>query len=94
MLTACGGRLPSTARTQGIIRHHFNHYGKKYKTSPFGKKKVTNVELLKVEEIHKNLIAVQSFVTIEGPEVFKVRVVIEKGPFGWRYVSWENLTGN
>lgn len=92
-LTACGGRLPATSKSQAIIRKHFNQYGKEYKESPFGNKKVTNVEILKAEEIHKHLVSVQSFLTIQGPEVFKVRVVIEKGPFGWRYVSWENLSG-
>jgi len=92
-ITACDGRLPTTARSQAILRKHFNHYGKEYKESPFGKKKVTNIEILKMEEIHKHLVALVSFLTIEGPEVFKVRVVIEKGPFGWRYVSWENLSG-
>lgn len=91
---ACAGRLPSQTKTTKIIRKHFHQYGKEYKESPFGNKKVTNVELLTTEEIHKHLIAVQSFVTIEGPEVFKVRVVIEKGPFGWRYIAWENLSGN
>lgn len=93
MLAACGGRLPTTAKTQSILRHHFQKYGKKYKESPFHNKKITNIEVLKMDEIHKNLIVAQSFVTIEGPEVFQVRMTIEKGPFGWRYVSWENLSG-
>lgn len=92
-LLACGGRLPTQSTTKNIIRKHFNHYGRDYKKSPFGGKKVTNVEILKVEEIHKHWVSAISFVTIEGPEVFKVRVVVEKGPFGWRYVSWENLSG-
>lgn len=93
-LLACGGRLPTQTTTQNIIRKHFNRYGKEYKTSPFGSKKVANVEILKIDEIHKHLVSAVSFVTIEGPEVFKVRMVIEKGPFGWRYVSWENLSGS
>lgn len=90
---ACSGRLPAQARTKRIIRHHFSDYGKDYKSSPFGGKKVENVEILKMEEIHKHLLAVTSFITLSGPEVFKVRVVIEKGPFGWRLVAWENLSG-
>lgn len=94
LLTACAGRLPSAERSKNMIRKHFNQYGKKYETSPFGKKKVTDVEILKTEEIHKQLVAIQSFVTVEGPEVFKVRIVLEKGPFGWRYVAWENLSGS
>lgn len=93
-LAACSGRLPSTERSKEIIRRHFDRYGKKYESSPFGKKKVTDVEILKQEEIHKQLVAIQSFVTVEGPDVFKVRVVLEKGPLGWRTIAWENLSGN
>lgn len=90
---ACGGRLPAQSTAKNIVRNHFNQYGKKYEASPFGGKKVTNVEILKIEEIHKHLVSAVSFVTLEGPEVFKVRLVIEKGPFGWRALSWENLSG-
>lgn len=96
VLVACGGRLPPTGTTREIVRRHFNKYAKKYEKSPFGNKKVLNVEILGVEEIHKKLASAQAFVTMEGadntgPEVYKVRVVIEKGPFGWRTVAWENL---
>ncbi|MBI4224067.1 MAG: hypothetical protein HY609_03980 [Deltaproteobacteria bacterium] len=93
MMLACGGRLPAQSTAKNLIRKHFNKYGKKYEASPFGGKKVTSVEILKIDEIHKHLVSAISFVTIEGPEVFKVRMVIEKGPFGWRTVSWENLSG-
>lgn len=89
---ACGGRFPSNSRTTQMVRRHFNKYAKKYPTSPLGNKKVISVELLQTEEIHKKLIAVFAFVTMEGPEVYKVRVTLEKGPFGWRYIAWENLT--
>ena len=71
---------------------YVNKYGKEYEQSPFGGKKVSNVEILQINEIHKKLVAVLAFVTLSGSEVFKVRVTLEKGPFGWRYVSWENLT--
>lgn len=96
----CGGRMPNTQTTTRLIRNHFNDYADKYKTSVFGKKKVASVELLKVEEIHKNLVSVAAFVTMsapkgasESPDVHKVRVTLEKGPFGWRYLAWENLGG-
>ena len=99
--TACAARLPSPTRTTQLIRHHFNGYAKEYETSIFGKKKVANIEILKMEEIHKHFISVQAFVTMQGPatetssgtDVHKVLVQIEKGPFGWRYVAWENLGG-
>lgn len=92
-IVACGGRLPSTSKSTQLIRKQFNKYGKKYETSPFGNKKVTNVEILGVEEIHKHLVSVQAFITLEGSDVHKVRVTIEKGPFGWRTVAWENMGG-
>lgn len=90
---ACGGRLPTEQRTTRIIRNHFNDYAKEYKQSPFENKKVVGIEILNTQEIHKHLIAVEAFVTMQGPDVYKVRMNIEKGPFGWRYVSWENLSG-
>ncbi|MDZ4224687.1 MAG: hypothetical protein U1D33_02140, partial [bacterium] len=91
-LSACGGRLPSSSRSTSLIRKHFNQYGREYKQSPFGGKKVANVEILQINEIHKKLVSVIAFVTLSGSEVFKVRVTLEKGPFGWRYASWENLS--
>ena len=92
--TACGGRMPNGDKTVSMIRKHFNHYGKEYPTSHFGNKKVANVEILKIEEIHKNLVYAIAFVTIEGPEVFKIRMTLEKKSFGWRTVHWENLGGS
>ncbi|OGQ44723.1 MAG: hypothetical protein A3H42_01150 [Deltaproteobacteria bacterium RIFCSPLOWO2_02_FULL_46_8] len=93
-LVGCFGRLPSTSRSTHLIRKYFNSYAKDYPESPFGKKKVTNVELLSTDEIHKHYISVQAFVTMAQTDVHKVRVTIEKGPFGWRTVCWENLGGS
>lgn len=93
-LIACAARAPSQARVTRLVRHHFNEYAKKYKTSPFGNKKVMQVELLNIKEIRKHSVAAEAFVTLQGPEVFKVRVTLEKGPFGWRTLSWENLSGS
>ena len=92
-IIGCGGRLPSTSKSTHIIRRYFNKYAKEYPESSFGKKKVSGIEILSTDEIHKNYISVQSFITMAGTDVHKVRVTIEKGPFGWRYVSWENLSG-
>ena len=92
LIASCGGRLPSQSTSTHIVKRHFTHYSHKYKSSVFGHKKVVNVEILNIEEIHKHLVNVTAFVTMEGPEVFKIRMNIEKGPFGWRYLSWENLS--
>lgn len=92
----CAKRLPSERKTTHLIREYFNNYAKEYNQSSFGNKKVKNVEVLSIKELHKNFITAQAFVTMAGEnvDVYKVRVTIEKGPFGWRYVSWENLSGN
>jgi len=89
--TACGGRLPKPTTSKKIIQHHFKKYGKKYKDSPFGKARVKETEILETEEIHKHFATTTAFVTLENSEVFKVRFTLEKTPFGWRYVLWENL---
>ena len=91
-LVACAGRTPAPKTAQHVIGAHFHHYGKLYKETSFGKSKVREVEILGTEEIHKNLVAVTAFVTLENGDVFKVRVTLEKGPFGWRTLSWENLS--
>ena len=90
-VSGCGGRGPSPKVAQRVIRHEFHHYGKKYKESVFGKSKVKEIEIVSTEEIHKHLVAVTSFLTLENNEVLKVRVTMEKKSFGWRYVSWEKL---
>lgn len=94
LLIGCAGRLPSNSRATSLMRKHFNHYAKKYKESSFGKKKVTSIELLGIEEIHYKLVAVTAFITMDKSDVHKVRVTFEKGPFGWRTVDWENLGGD
>lgn len=93
-VTACAARMPSQPRTVTILRKHFDRYGKKFPESPFGNKKIRNVEILETGEIHKGLVYAVAFVTIEGPEVFKIRMTLEKKSFGWRTVYWENLSGN
>ncbi len=90
-LVGCAGRLPAPKTSQRVLKHHFHHYGKQFKETAFGKSKVREVEILDTEEIHKNLVTVTAFVTLEDGDVFKVRVTLERGSFGWRYVSWENL---
>ena len=93
LMVSCAGQLPSNSRATSLLRKHFNHYAKKYKESSFGKKRVTSVELLGIEEIHFKLVSVTAFITMNKTDVHKVRVTLERGPFGWRYVDWENLGG-
>lgn len=92
-LAGCAGRLPSSSRSAALTKRHFNKYARKYKESAFGRKKVANVEILETSEVHRKLATVVAFVTMSDSDVHKVRMTFEKGPFGWRYVYWENLSG-
>jgi len=83
-------RQPSYDRSAKVIRKYFKKYGKKYPDTAFGKSKVSEVEILSQEEIHKHLVAVEAFVTFEDGSVRKVSATVEKGPLGWRFISWEN----
>lgn len=94
IVSACAGRLPKPNRVQELAAHHFNRYAKKYKDSFFGGSKVKEVDILGIEEIHKNLVGVWAFITMENGTVRKVRLVLERSPFGWKYKSWEDEAGS
>jgi hypothetical protein len=90
-IVSCGGRLPSSKRAGAIVRNHFNHYGHKYKGTVYYKNPTKDVEILSMEELHKGLVSAEAFITLQDDTLKKVLVTIEKGPFGWRYKSWEAL---
>ena len=92
-VTACGGRMPEPKRARSVMSHHFNRYGKKFPASEFGHTQVQEIDILGTEEIHKNLVQSEAFVTLQNGNVFKVRFTLEKKALGWRAVSWENLSG-
>ena len=92
---AFGGcaRQPSQKKSASIIQHFFNKYGKKYPNTIYGKGRVKEVQITNQQEIHRGLVAVESFVTLGDGNVERVHATLENGPLGWHFVSWENDVG-
>ena len=90
-LTICAScaRVPSNSRSASILKSHFKKYGKKYPATPYGQHKVTDVEVSSQSEIHKGMVAVEAFVTFDDGNLQRVYATLERGPVGWRFVSWE-----
>jgi len=89
-LAACGGRVPSQAKTASIAQKFFKKYGKKYKESVFAANPVSSVEVQDVQELQKDIAT--SFLLVklaDGSEVPVVMTLIRKPPLGWRTSGWE-----
>jgi hypothetical protein len=93
MVLAGCARQPSTKRSASVIRSYFHSYGKKYSATVFGHNDVKEVQITDIQEIHKGMVAVQSFVTLKDGTVQRIYATLEKGPFGWKFLSWENAMG-
>lgn len=93
LFAACGGRLPKPSTSEKIIHRYFKKYAKKYHTTEYGMAGVTKVEVESQTEIRKNFAAIEAFITLGDGNLKKIAVSVEKGPFGWRFVSWEDETG-
>lgn len=93
ILAACGGRVPKPATSQKIIHHFFKKYAKKYPTTIYGQNGVKKVEVESTTEIRKKFAAVEAYVVLGDGNLRKINASVEKGPFGWRFVSWEDATG-
>lgn len=90
--TSCA-RMPSTERSAKILRSSFKKYGKKYPDTVYGKSHVKEVEITSRTEVHKHLVSVEAFITLEDGTVQRIYATVERGPMGWRFISWENATG-
>ena len=88
-LAAGCARMPKPDRSTQVLRSHFKRYGKKYPATIYGQSRVKEMDITGQEEIRKHLVAVNSFVTLESGDVQRVHATLEKGPFGWRLLSWE-----
>jgi len=88
-LVAGCARMPEPKTSARIMRSYFKKYGNKYPTTIYGQSRVKEIDITGQQEIHKHLVAVDSFITLENGHVQRVHATIEKGPFGWRFVSWE-----
>ena len=89
-LAACGGRVPSQAKTASIAQKYFKKYGKKFKESPFATNKVSAVEVKDIQELQKDIAT--SFLLIklaDGSEIPVIMTMIRKPPLGWRTSGWE-----
>ncbi len=82
-------RTPQPKTSAKLIKKYFKKYGKKYPTTIYGQNRVKEVEITGQEEIHRHLVALNSFLTLQNGEVQRIHVTLEKGPFGWKFVSWE-----
>lgn len=91
-LAACSSRLPKPSRSQKIIQSYFKKYAKKYPTTPFGQYGVTKVEVDNTTEIRKKYAAVEAYITLGDGNLKKIGATIEKKPFGWKLLSWEDET--
>ncbi len=92
LFTACGGRIPSDAKTAKLSRSYFQHYGKKYKETTFSQSKVLKAEVKQSQELQKNLAT--SFVLLQqenGNEIPVIVTLLRKFPTGWRISSWEKI---
>ena len=85
-------RVPTEKNSAKIIQKFFTKYGKKYPETAFGKGKVGQVDITSRQEIHKHLVAVDAFITTKDGNVQRVNTTLGKGPFGWKFISWENAT--
>lgn len=85
-------RLPSNKNASNILKHQYSKYGKKYKDSVMGSSQVAAVQIDGMDEIHKHYVAVYAYVNLVDGTQIKTRNTLQKKTFGWKFISWENLT--
>ena len=90
-ITSACGRQPTPKRTADIMESFFKKYGKEYPESIFGQTQLQGVQILHIDEVHKNLVAVYAILELQNGMAMQTRFSIQKKPFGWRAVSWENM---
>lgn len=52
---------------------------------------IRKIGIVSIEEIHKDLVASYAILELDGGGALQIRYTIQKKPFGWRTVSWENM---
>ncbi|MFH0799708.1 MAG: hypothetical protein V2A66_05960 [Pseudomonadota bacterium] len=92
-LSSCA-RIPPPKQSSKLIQHYFKKYAKKYHDTTYARSGgIKEVEVTSQQEIHKYLVAVEAFITLKDSSVQRIRATLDKGPFGWHFISWENDTG-
>ncbi|MCB1214815.1 MAG: hypothetical protein KDK66_04995 [Deltaproteobacteria bacterium] len=90
LLSACGGRIPSEAKTNRLSQKYFKSYGKKYQDSFLGQNPVQSSSVQGVQELQKNVATALVQLQLENQESVPVLItLIRKFPLGWRIKSWE-----
>jgi hypothetical protein len=87
---ACGGRVPSDAKTAHLAKGYFKKYGNKYKDTVFHNNGPAQVEVKRTQELQRSL--ANSFAILQlkdGQEVPVILTLLNKFPRGWRISSWE-----
>jgi len=87
---ACA-RKPEVKVAKRKIHKFFLKYGKEFPETVYGKHPVTDVDVSTREEIHKNLIAADAYLSLSGGDMQKVSVTLERRFIRWKVVSWEKL---
>lgn len=82
--------MPKPESAKSKIKSFFVKYGKKYPDTKYGQTPVTDVDIISQEEIHKNLVSTEAFLTLGESNVEKIAVTFERRA-RWKIVSWEKL---
>ena len=85
--------MPSNKRAQSAVHSYFKKYAKKYPSTSFGQHKVTEVEIIKQNEIKRNFVALEAYLTLGDGSLRKIYATLEKRALIWKFVSWENPEG-
>jgi hypothetical protein len=89
--SAACARKPEVKVAERKIHKFFLKYGKEYPETEYGKNPVSDVDISTQEEIHKNLIASEAYLSLTGGDMQKVSVTLERRFIRWKVISWEKL---
>ena len=89
--SAACARKPEPKVAERKIQKFFLKYGKEYPETVYGKHPVTDVDVSTQEEIHKNLVASEVYLSLSGGDMQKISATLERRFIRWKVVSWEKL---
>ena len=84
-------RKPEAKVAERKIHKFFLKYGKKFPDTVYGKNPVTEVDISSQEEIHKNLVASEAYISLSGGDMQKISATLERRFIRWKVISWEKL---
>lgn len=92
IFSACGGRVPSPKTAQHVSASFLKSYGNKYKSSDLGGKNLDHLAINSIQELHRHVVEVDSFVTLKDGRALRTLLTLEKDfPRGWHVTSWEKI---